>query len=316
MRAVATKFCPSCGDEFVATAETCPDCEVSLVDERPAGVDESRTGQVTYELHDWAGESRVMLESLLAGQRVPHAWEGTNLIAPAALESKVDALVDQVAVTTEPNLDPDAPKVAYELADWDDEQQTELIQALDAKGIPYDFDVDGSLVVHESDDTVVEAVFDDLTAGDETDGVDEVDETDEADAEADGDVAAAATGAADAEEDLDDGDDGIDGEAGDEPLAYEDSGLELDAQMVMSGLFDAADRLRKKAGDHQGILTMVERAADAERMRLPFGFNRRDWDEIVGQAAALRDLIEDDESADDDITAHAAVLRGTLRPYV
>src|SRR5437763_1194713 len=103
MRGVATKFCPNCGDEFVDTVETCPDCEIPLVDEPPEVVDASRTGQVTYELHDWAVESRVMLESLLTGQEVPHAWEGTDLIVPAALESRVDGLVDQVDVTTEPN---------------------------------------------------------------------------------------------------------------------------------------------------------------------------------------------------------------------
>jgi hypothetical protein len=305
---VATKFCPSCGDEFVATADTCPDCDVALVDEKPEAVDGSKTGQATYGLHDWAGESRVMLESLLTGQDIPHAWEGSDLIVPAALEARVDALVDQVEATTRPNLDPDAPKVAYELADWDDEQQTVLIQALDAKGVPYDFDVDGSLIVLESDDPVVEAVFDDLTT-DEDDG--------DGDEVAGDEVAEPAEALAEADADLDEDEiDESDGEADDGPPAYEDSGLELDAQVVMSELFDAADRLRRKAGDHQGILTMVERAADAERMRLPFGFNRRDWDEIVRQAGALRDLIEDDESADADIAAHATVLRGTLRPYV
>jgi hypothetical protein len=51
-------------------------------------------------------------------------------------------------------------------------------------------------------------------------------------------------------------------------------------------------------------------------MKLPFGFNRKDWDQIVEQATGLRDLIEDDDSADADITARAAVLRGTLHPYV
>ena len=32
---VATRFCPSCGDEFLASVDECPDCEVALVDERP-----------------------------------------------------------------------------------------------------------------------------------------------------------------------------------------------------------------------------------------------------------------------------------------
>jgi hypothetical protein len=291
---VATKYCPECRDEFVDTTETCPDCDVPLVDENPGGVDENKKGQTTYELHEWAVESRVMLESLLAGQSVPHAWEGTDLQVPAALEAKVDSLIDQVEITTEPNLDPDAPKVAYELADWDDEQQTELIQALNAKGIPYDFDIDGSLVVLESDDPVVEAVFDELTEDEDDDGAGD-----------DGEAAAEPAAAADTAEGEDDGDE-----------ADDDGGEELDAQSVMSDLFVAADRLRKKAADHQGVLGLVDRANDAERMRLPFGFNRHDWDQIVEQATSLRDVIEDDDSSDDDIKARAQVLRGTLRSYV
>ena len=304
---MATKFCPECGDEFVDTTETCPDCEIALVDERPDIADGPKKGQTTYELHEWAVESRVMLESLLTGQGLPHAWEGTDLQVPAALESKVDVLIEQVEVTTEPNLDPDAPKVAYELADWDDEQQTVLIQSLDAKGIPYDFDVDGSLVVLESDDPVVEAVFDELT---ETEG-------DEGDGEADEPTAAELADEVDEVEAEVDALDTAEGrDVGDPASDVLETGIELDAQSVMSDLFVAADRLRKKAADHQGVLTMVDRAADAERMRLPFGFNRHDWEQIVEQATALRDLIEDDDSKDADIEARANVLRGTLRPFV
>ena len=297
---MATKFCPECGDEFVATAETCPDCEIPLVDERPEHAGEHKTGQTTYELHEWAVESRVMLESLLAGQALPHAWEGTDLQVPAALETKVNALIKQVEITSEPNLDPDAPKVAYELTDWDDQQQTELIQALGAKGVPYDFEIDGSLVVLEADDAIVEAVFDELTA----------------DAEEDGDEPDSGPDAAGSPV----GDDAQDGDADDDPDDDPDdvlnTGIELDAQSVMSDLFVAADRLRKKASDHEGILTMVDRANDAARMRLPFGFDRKDWESIVDQSTKLRDLIEDDESSDEDIEAHAAILRGTLRTLV
>jgi hypothetical protein len=308
---VANKFCPECGDEFVATVETCPDCEVPLVDEPPS-VDRSKTGQVEYELHEWAVESRVMLESLLTGQAVPHAWEGTDLSVPAAFETKVDGLIEQVEVTAEPNLDPDAPKVAYDLAEWDDEQQTELIQGLDARGIPYDFDVDGSLVVLEADDEAVDAVLDEITGDD-----DEADGSDGSEAEGGEDMAVAAGGAtADGAGDADEDEDGDrDADTEDDELVGAD-GEELDAQQVMSDLFVAADRLRKKANDHEGVLTLVERAGVAQRMKLPFGFNRHDWDQIVEQATDLRALIEDDDSADADITARAAVLRGTLHPYV
>jgi hypothetical protein len=309
---VANKFCPACGDEFVATVETCPDCEVPLVDEQP-DVDRSKTGQVEYELHEWAVESRVMLESLLTGQAVPHAWEGTDLTVPAAFETKVDSLIEQVEVTAEPNLDPDAPKVAYDLTEWDDEQQTELIQGLDARGIPYDFDVDGSLVVLEADDEVVDAVLDEITGDEEDDAEATGAPVGVGDAVIVGDGDGTdGVGDADVDDEIDEDDDGV----GDDDEILGADGEELDAQQVMSDLFVAADRLRKKANDHEGVLTLVERAAVAQRMKLPFGFNRRDWDQIVEQAIELRALIEDDESADADITARAAVLRGTLHPYV
>jgi hypothetical protein len=237
----------------------------------------TRSGQVRYELHEWAVESRVMLESLLAGQSVPHAWEGTDLVVPAALEDQVDGLIDQVSVTEEPNLDPDVAKTAYELEGWDDEQRTLLLRQLDAKGVPYDFDVDGSLIVQESDEDVVEAVFDEIAP----------------------DV------------DLEDGD-----SEDPEDDSSLDAGEELDAQAVMSDLFVAADRLRRRVSDHQGVLTLVERAEDVERMRLPFGFDRTDWKRIVTASVALRDLIEDDAAADDDIKAAADKLRAMLHVYV
>jgi hypothetical protein len=297
---VSNDLRPADGDEPVAV-ETESDDEVVAVaadaaeapgDDGPADGEPAAKAQITYELHEWAVESRVMLESLLAGQSLPHVWEGTDLQVPGVLESRVDGLIEQVEVTTEPNLDPAAPKVAYDLGEWDDQQQTELLDKLNAQGLPYDFDVDGSLIVLESDDAAVEAALDEIA--DDDDG-DEEEEEDAGDA-------VATTG----DEDEDDEDD----------VDVLDEGEDLDAQQVMSDLFVASDRLRRKASDHEGVLTLVGRAGDAERMRLPFGFNRHDWRLIVEQSTVLRDLIEDDESDDADIEARAKGLRDTLRPYV
>jgi hypothetical protein len=66
MPAMATKFCTNCGGEYVQTVEECPDCELPLVDELPTdGLSPepaAAEGQVEYELADWAGESRNLLE--------------------------------------------------------------------------------------------------------------------------------------------------------------------------------------------------------------------------------------------------------------
>jgi hypothetical protein len=304
---VATKFCLDCGGEFVATVDVCPDCELELVDERPEDhldPDEDQPdGQIEYQLHPWAGESRVMLEQLLQSEGIRHAWEGADLLVSAADEARVDALLAQVEVTTLPTLDPDAPKIAYGIDDWTDEQQTELMHELEAVGISYEFDAEGALVVLEEDDERVEAILDRIEFPDGVPvAIDEDDDDGSDDDEDDG-----AEDEEDAEEDEEEDDD----------EEYEEEEYDgLEAADVMSDLFVAADRLMHHADDPEGVLSLVDRAADAAKMPLPYGFDRGLWADIVLQAGALKSLIEDDDSEDDAIKEHAATLRGTLRTYV
>jgi hypothetical protein len=116
---------------------------------------------------------------------------------------------------------------------------------------------------------------------------------------------------------VDDEDEGDEGEDG-EPAA--DVGVDsvdgLEAADVMSDLFVAADRLRRNARDADGVLTLVERADVAGRLRLPYGFSRAAWGDIVVQATTVKDLLEGDEADDETICEHAQVLRDTLRQYV
>lgn len=278
---MATKFCMQCGGEFIASVDRCPDCDLELVGEQPADHLEASDaeGQVSYELHEWAAESRVMLESLLEAAGIRRAWSGTDLIVPAAFETQVDGLVDQVEVTTLPTLDPDLPKVAYDIDDWSDEQQTLLMHALDEVAIGYEFDVEGALVVLEENEERVEAILDEIEFPDALE-IDDEDGDDEDDA---GGVTS------------------IDG---------------VEAADVMSDLFVAADRLRRNARDAEGVLTLVERAGIAGRLRLPYGFSRASWNDIVVQATTVKDLLEGDDADDETICEHAQVLRDTLRQYV
>lgn len=277
---MATKFCMSCGGEFIATVERCPDCDIELVDEAPIdhldpelGEDGTPEGQIEYEIHSWALESRVMLEQLLEAAHIPHAWQGADLVVPAAFEGRVDALLAQVESTTLPMLDPDAPKVAYDIDDWTDEQQNLLIQALNEVGIVYEFDVEGAIVVLEENEERVEAIID---------GIDD-------DPDADDDEAAEDDGS------------GYDGP---------------EAMDVLSDLFVAADRLSHNATSPDGVLAIVDRAVDAEAMPLPFGFERTVWADILEQVTALRTLLESAESDDEGIEEQARLLRDTLRQYV
>lgn len=159
----STRWCLQCGGEFLASVAECPDCELPLVDERPEPtLPDAATadGETAYDLAAWAGESRVMVEQLLEGEGVPHAWQGTTLLVPSAFETRVDPLIDHVELTTLPTLDPDAELVAYDLSDWSDEMQTHLVGILHDDGIPYEFDVEGDLVVEAERQQRVEEIID------------------------------------------------------------------------------------------------------------------------------------------------------------
>jgi len=323
-----------CGGEFIASVERCPDCDLELVDDLPTDhLDDDGTGDATgeieYDLHEWAVESRMMLQQLLSSAGIRHAWEGADLVVSARDEKRVDAFVDEVDATTLPTLDPEAPKVAYDIDDWSDEQQTRLMHLLQEVAIGYEFDQDGALVVLEEHEERVEALLDSIEYpegrpdADDVDGADADDRDDaddavlgagdedlvDGDGDGDGDVSADEDADGDADGDADE-----DAEEGD-PFAADDyDGPE--AMDVLSDLFVAADRLRQKATDAEGVLTMVDRADDAQRLPLPYGFVPAIWKDIVSQVTALRGLLEDDDSDDDDIEAHAQDLRDTLRNYV
>jgi hypothetical protein len=329
---VATRFCPSCGDEFLASVDECPECEVALVDDRPTELHredggEPKTGQIEYELHEWAGESRVMLQSLLNADEIPHVWEGTNLLVPAVIEARVDGMIAQVEATVASPLDPDAPKVAYDIEDWDDALQAELLGLLDVDGIPYEIDAEGALIVLEEDETRVEAAFDTI----EQEGEIEVDDgsgptdrgtatDDPAPAVTDEEAGPDSEIGSDEDVELDDVElddvelDDDDEDDDDEDEVFDEADLvDLDAQEVMSDLFVAADRLKRKVTDHEGVLTLVERSRDVRRMRLPYGFSRDAWTEIVRATLALNRGLDGD---DEEIVEQATALRSILRQYV
>jgi hypothetical protein len=195
---MASMRCPECGREYALSATRCtvddrelvetlagdePDESVEAdekgasdaalgdADDEPAEVDDGESGgddaeQVTYELSDWSGQDRVLLEQLLAGAGVARAWEGTDLVVRSDDEELVDDLVEQVRATDEPVLDPEADKVVFEVNDWSSDQLVALTDGLGEQGIAYEFDVEGDLVVLETDEDAVEALLDGIEFGD------------------------------------------------------------------------------------------------------------------------------------------------------
>ena len=76
------------------------------------------------------------------------------------------------------------------------------------------------------------------------------------------------------------------------------------------------DRDVERARDPDGVLTLVDAAARARTISLPFGFERGVWDEILARAAGLSDEFERDGDDDDVIVERATDLRNLLRPFV
>ena len=141
--------------------------------EEAALVDDAESEWLAYELHEWASQTRAMLAQLLIADEVAHSWQGTTL-AHESVEATVDALIEEVEAAENPELDPDEPKVAFEMAEWSGELQAALADRLDHASVPHLFDEDGDLVVHETDEEQVELVIEDLLARAAEEGMEEL----------------------------------------------------------------------------------------------------------------------------------------------
>ncbi len=140
--------------------------------QEPAGT-ASGDGRVTYDATPWAAESRTMFTSLLEAEGVAHVWQGTEVTVHESDEDVVDRLVAEVLAAAGPALDPAAPKVVYEVAGWSAALQTELVDALTDAAVPFEWNVDGDLVVLADDEERVEALFDALPDDEEGGGADD-----------------------------------------------------------------------------------------------------------------------------------------------
>lgn len=277
----------------MAAVSRCADCDTELVDALSDEVVESvglgdtaPSDQMTYELDEWTGDARVVLDGMLNKEGIPHVWEIATLVVRTTDEERVDDLVEEVESSEIPTLDPDAEQVVYEISGWTEDQLADLEAILLAETIPHGFDENGDLVVLEADEERVEPILDRIDMEDVL--------TAEA-VEADGEVSSDAP-VASATDDEQDG---------------------LVAQDVMSALFITADRLMKDPDDRDDIGRFSAAAAQADSLSLPYGFSPAVWDDIKAKAGALRDLLAAGFEAEaDDVTEAATVVRQTLRQYV
>ena len=244
-----------------------PDDRVEDGDDEERKLTDDEQGEwLAYELHEWASQTRSMLAQLLIADEVVHSWQGTTLLAHESVEVQVDALLEEVEAAANPELDPDAEQVAFEMAGWSGELQALLAERLGQAGVAHEFDVDGDLVCHEADEEQVELVIEDLLARSAEEGLEELE------------------------------------------------GLE--ANDLLSALFEATDRLRRDIHDGSGVMGALEHGRRLAGVATPFGFAATAWASLREAAGDLADLLESDDGTDEDIIDLASRLRDTLHRII
>jgi len=266
-------WCFQCGNDYDEDVAECPECSVPTSEQAPttaADVGDEGDDQLAYELHEWTGHGRSMLDGMLTRSDIEHAWQGATLIVREADEEAVDKAIAETEVAEMPTLDLNEPTMVYELGELEKEQHARLLRRINESGLSHAFDHRGDLWVYESDEAKVDVVFGTL---------------DEADA---------------AEREFGPG--------------IEDA----DPAAIMSDLFVAAARLRKKPNDARGIVDFVEANSMVARMTLPYGLTREVWGTVVDQSAELAEVLDGprDHESDDEVQEMATELHATLRSMV
>jgi hypothetical protein len=141
-------------------------------------------GDAVYDLGDWSEMERQAVTDRLREAAIPHAWDGADLHVAAEDEAPVENILDLVEGESddedEDEDDEDAPEpldgtrdqVAYDLADWDDDQVDALVDELTNAGIDYAWDED-ELYVYSDDEEAADEVFDKVSAAAEEAGGDD-----------------------------------------------------------------------------------------------------------------------------------------------
>ena len=218
-------------------------------------------------------------------------------------------------------------QTAYELAEWDPDNRVLLARVLDSEGIPHAWEAT-DLVIRQVDEQRVEAIMDDIDAGDGEEAEQVVYELSDWAPDLRATLVERLEEVRVAYAWDDNGDLVV--EEHDEDLveqlldelefpnsleADQEAPPETSAQDVMSDLFIAADRLKTEPTDHEGVIGAFDGAQAAAGLATPYGFSDDQWQAVVARAAALRDALEGDVD-DLEIIELATQLRTLLRQYV
>lgn len=164
---MATRVCPECGSQYVASVRRCIDCDAMLVDEvGPSGEAAPSVAtplgegdQIAYELEGWGNQLRVTLSGMLDLHGIAHVWEVGALVVAAPHEEAVDELIAAVEGGEGEELDADVPQVAFEIEGVSADELAALDAELIAAHIPHAWQESGELLVpEESEDDVAELI--------------------------------------------------------------------------------------------------------------------------------------------------------------
>lgn len=167
---MATRTCPDCDAQYLATVRRCIDCDTLLVDENSdeptsaavRGIDDEH-GTIRLTLDGWGNQLKVTLDGMLQRQRVPHVWEAGDLVVAATHREELAELVDAVE-GREVEVD-DAALLALEIEDLDPDHRELLDARLLAAGLDHAWSDDGALLVDIAAEVqvieIVEGLFDD-----------------------------------------------------------------------------------------------------------------------------------------------------------
>jgi hypothetical protein len=234
--------------------------------------------QVRYDLAAWTYEQQAELASMLAEAELPHGWDGTELVVPEAVETEVDAIVADVELRL--GIESADPEVAPE----------PVVLDSTAPSVEYDL---SDWNDHEHELLTTALIVDQVpyrwegsvlfTAA-------------EREAHVDGLLDMVENGT----------------------LAFEpDESRERLPFETLSTFFLAADRLKKRPLDSDGLAELVKAFELADPTFPPYGVDGRLWqrtcelaEELVG---ALVDHPEPDEATVTDV---ATDLHDLLRPFI
>ena len=85
---------------------------------------------------------------------------------------------------------------------------------------------------------------------------------------------------------------------------------------LLSNMFTATDRLRRDVHDGPAVLAAVEHGRRIAGVATPFGFGAPQWSALRQRCEELIELLEADDSEDEDIVDLAHRMRDSLQRVI